>query len=88
VELGSLIRVADGLDYGLIKGSPDKVEKVEMTRMSKGIECRVFPRPGKNVIGLLEKSYEKRKVFEATFGKLTFWLPESGNSWVLWNYTL
>ena len=29
-ELVSLIRIADGLDYGLVKGSPDIVEKIEM----------------------------------------------------------
>ena len=28
-ELVSLIRIADGLDYGLVKGSPDIVEKIE-----------------------------------------------------------
>lgn len=84
-ELVSLLRVADGLDHGLVSGSPDKVEKVEMVRTSKGVECRVFPRHGKNVMGLLAKSYEKREVFEATFGKLTFWLPGEGASWVLWH---
>jgi hypothetical protein len=83
--LVSLIRVADGLDYGQVKGSPDKIEKLEMARTSKGIECRVSPRPGKNVTGLVSKSYEKREVFEATFGKLTYWLPSEDNSWIIWH---
>lgn len=84
-ELVSLLRIADGLDYGLVKGSPDKIEKVEMVRTSKGVECRVFPRLGKNVTGLVAKSYAKREVFEATVGKLTFWLPGEGGSWVPWH---
>lgn len=84
-ELVSLLRVADGLDYGQDKGSPDKVEKVEMARTSKEVECRVFPRLGKNATGLVAKSYEKREVFEATFGKLTFWLPGEHGSWVPWH---
>ena len=84
-ELVSLIRVADGLDYGLVQGSPDKIEKVEMVRTPKGVECRVFPRVDKNITGLVAKSYEKREVFEVTFGKLTFWLPGEGSGWVPWN---
>ncbi len=84
-EIVALLRVADGLDYGLVKGSPDKVEKVEMVRTSKGVECRVFPRLGENVIGLVAKAYEKREVFEATFGELTFWLPGARVSWILCN---
>lgn len=84
-ELVSLLRVADGLDHGQVKGSPDKIEKVEMARTSKEVECRVFPRLGKNVVGLIAKAYEKREVFEATFGKLTFWLPGEGGSWVPWH---
>lgn len=83
-EVVSLIRIADGLDYGFARGSPDKIEKIEMVRTSKGVECRVFPRPGKNVEGLVAKSYDKREVFEATFGKLTFWLPIEGGSWIPW----
>lgn len=85
-ELVSLIRLADGLDHGPAMGSLDMIEKVEMVRTSKGVECRVFPRPGKtaNVEGLVAKSYSKREVFEATFGKLTFWLPGDGHSWVPW----
>lgn len=84
-ELVSLLRVADGLDFGLVRGSPDKIEKVEMVPTSKGVECRVFPRLGKNVTGLVAKSYDKREVFEATFGKLTFWLPGEHGSWVPWH---
>jgi hypothetical protein len=81
-EIVSLLRVADGLDFGLSKGSPDEIEKVELARTSRGVECRVSPRPGKNVVGLVAKAYEKREVFEATFGRLTFWLPGEGGSWV------
>lgn len=83
-ELVSLIRIADGLDYGLVKGSPDKIEKVKMARTSEGVECRVSPRPGKNITGLLVKSYKKREVFVGCFGKLTFWLPGEHGSWVPW----
>lgn len=85
IELVALIRVADGLDYGLRYGSPDKVEKLEVARTSKGVEFRVLPRAGKDVIGLIAKSYEKREVFETTFGKLTFWLPGVHGSWMPWH---
>ncbi|MDO8490579.1 MAG: HD domain-containing protein [Dehalococcoidia bacterium] len=84
-ELVSLLRVADGLDYGLDKGTPDMFEKVEMVRTSKGVECRVFPRAGKDVMWLVAKSYEKREVFEGIFGKLTFWLPGASGSWFPWH---
>lgn len=84
-ELVTLLRVADGLDFGKITGSPDMIERVEMVRPSEGVECRVFPRPDKDVTGLLAKAYEKREVFEAHFGKLTFWLPGEGGSWVPWH---
>ncbi len=80
----SLVRIADGLDYGYCTGGPDKIKKVEMVRTPKGVECRIFPRPGQNVISLIAKSYKKREVFEATFGKLTYWLPGEGGSWVPW----
>ncbi|GEM_PF-6259802 len=86
-ELVSLIRVADGLDYGLVQGSPDKIEKVEMVRTPNGVECRIFPRPGKDVNNLIAKSYEKREVFEATFGRLTFWLPGENGGWVPFNHS-
>lgn len=84
-ELVSLLRIADGLDYGLVSGSPNKIEKVEMVRTPKGVECRVFPRLDKDVTVLVAKSYEKREVFEATFGKLTLWLPGEGRSWIPWH---
>ncbi len=83
-ELTALLRVADGLDYGLNYGSPDMIEKVEMARTSKEVECRVFPRADKDVTGVVAKSYEKREVFEATFGKLTFWLRGARGCWVPW----
>lgn len=84
-ELVSLLRVADGLDFGFVSGSPDMFEKVEIARTSKGVECRVFPRAGKDVTGVVAKSYEKREVFEATFGKFTFWLPGAARgSWIPW----
>ncbi|MGD1120007.1 MAG: hypothetical protein ABR886_11070 [Dehalococcoidales bacterium] len=83
-ELVSIIRIADGLDYGLVKGSPDKIEKIEMARTSKGVECRVFPRSGKNVTELVAKSLDKREVFESTFGKLTFCLPGDNGGWIPW----
>ncbi|MBT9141074.1 MAG: Protein-arginine-phosphatase [Dehalococcoidia bacterium] len=57
-ELVALIRVVDGLDYGQVKGSPDKVEKLEVVRTSKGVEFRILPRAGKDVEGLIAKSYE------------------------------
>jgi len=81
----ALLRVADGLDFGLVKGTPDKVEKVEMTRTAGEVECRITPRPGKDVTSLLVKAQEKSEVFEACFGKLTFWLPGTGKSWALWD---
>jgi hypothetical protein len=84
-ELVSLLRIADGLDFGFASGSPDKIEKVEMARTPKGVECRVFPRLGMNVTELVAKSYEKREVFETIFGKLTFWLPGEQGSWVPWH---
>ncbi|RJO62996.1 MAG: HD domain-containing protein [Dehalococcoidia bacterium] len=84
-ELVSLVRIADGLDHGYSTGSPDKIVKVEMVRTPKGVECRVFPRSGENVDSFIAKSYSKREVFEATFGKLTYWLPGGGGGWVPWN---
>ena len=81
-ELIALIRIADGLDFGLANGSPNKVEKVEMARTSKGVECRVFPRLGMDGRDVVAKSYNKREVFEAIFGKLTLWLPGEHGSWV------
>ena len=83
-EFVSLVRIADGLDYGYSTGGPDKIEKVEMVRTPKGVECRVFPRHRQNVISLIAKSYKKDEVFEATFGKLTYWLPGEGGSWNPW----
>jgi hypothetical protein len=84
-ELVSLLRIADGLDYGFASGSPDKIEKVEMVRTPKGVDCRVYPRPGQSIISLIGKSYQKREVFEATFGQLTYWLPGEHGSWVPWH---
>jgi protein-tyrosine-phosphatase len=84
-ELLALLRVADGLDFGLVKGTPDKIEKVEMTRTPGEVECRITPRPGKDVTSLLAKAQEKSEVFKACFGKLTFWLPGTGKSWALWD---
>ena len=84
-ELLALLRVADGLDFGLVKGTPDKIEEVEMTRTPGEVECRITPRPGKDVTSLLAKAQEKSEVFKACFGKLTFWLPGTGKSWALWD---
>lgn len=81
-ELVSLLRVADGLDYGLVTGSPDRFEKVEMARTSKGAECRLFPRAGKDVTAVVTRALTKGEVFEATFGKLTFWLPGKNGEWI------
>lgn len=84
-ELVSLIRVADGLNYGPAHGSLDAIEKIQMARTPDGVECRVFPRPGEDVAGLIWKSHDKREVFEATFGKLTFWLPCQCGGWAPWH---
>ncbi len=81
-ELVSLLRVADGLDYGWSKGSPDVLEKVAMVRTPAGVECRLFPRKNKEVKSMALHAYGKREVFEATFGELSFWLSGSAKSWV------
>lgn len=86
-ELVALLRVADGLDFGLPKGSPHIFEKVEMARTPLGIECRVTPKPSRKPDTQLQKAREKSEVFEATFGRLSFWIAGGGGtSWHLWGH--
>jgi len=78
-QLVAMIRVADGLDHYL----DGRFADLQIVRTSQGIECRVTPRVRHDPKELLKWVHDnKRDMFEAKFGTLSFWRPIGINSWI------